>query len=241
MKHICIICAIQEESRPLLRRFPSSRVSTVADSPAWQFEAFGNKVTLIQSGIGVKKAARAASTAAALNPQAIISTGFCGALSAEAATGETFLAEKLYSYSCGSITNMVTPDPELAARIGAGERKATFITTDEIIEKAHLASLLPGPADINLLDMESISIALVCRNQGIKFAAVRCVSDPADDDPCRLFRQICDKEFNISMAKLLLAVIKKPATLPELIHLSKNARIAGRSLATAIELTLERI
>lgn len=241
MKHICLICAIQEESRPILGRFPSIRVTSIADFPAWRFEAFGNIVTLIQSGIGINKAARAASAAAALNPQAIICTGFCGALSAEAATGETFLAEKLYSYSSGSITNMVTPDPELAARIGAGVRKATFITTDEIIEKAQIASLLPGPDDINLLDMESISIALVCRNQGIKFAAVRSVSDPADNDPCRLVRQICDKDFNINMARLLLSVIKKPATLPELIHLSKNARIAGRSLARTIEQTLERI
>lgn len=240
MKHICIICAIREESRPILRRFPSSRLSSVTESTAWQFEAFGNKVTLIQSGIGINKAARAASSAAALDPQFIISTGFCGALSPEAATGETFLAEKLYSHSCGSITNLVTPDLELAARIGAGIRKATFITTDEIIEKPLLASLLPDPGDINLLDMESISIALVCRNHGIKFAAVRSVSDPAGNDPCRLFRQICDKEFNISLARLLLAVVKNPATLPELVILAKNINIAGRSLSLAIEQALER-
>ena len=225
----------------MLRRFPAIKVACITDFSAWRFEAFGNKVTLIRSGIGVNKAARAASAAAALNPQAIISAGFCGALSPEAATGETFLAEKLYSYSSESITGMVTPDPELAVRICAGLRKATFITSDEIIDKAHISRLLPDPAAVNLLDMESSSIAAVCRSNGIKFAAIRSVSDTAEYDPCWLFRRICDNGFNISMVKLTASLIKSPSLLLELLQLSKNAGIAGKSLARAIEQTLERI
>lgn len=241
MKHICIICAIPQEIRPILHRFPAIKVACITDFTAWRFDAFGNKVTLIRSGIGKSKAARAASAAAALNPQTIISAGFCGALSPEAATGETFLAEKLYSYSSGSITSEITPDLELAARIGAGVRKATFITSDEIIDKAHISRLLPDPADVNLLDMESISIAEVCRSHGIKFAAIRSVSDRAEYDPCKLFRRICDNGFNISMVKLTASLIKNPSILLELLQLSKHAGIAGKSLARAIEQALERI
>lgn len=241
MKQICIICAIRQESSAILRRFPSSKLSVTADFPAWSFEAFGNNVILIQSGIGISKAAKAATTAAILAPEIILSVGFCGALSPAVATGEVFLAEKLYSYRSGEITGEIIPDNELAARIGAGLNKGTFITTAEIIEKAKVSLLLPEPAAINLLEMESAGIAAVCRNQSIKFAAIRAVSDILANDPCCLFRNICDNEFNISKTKLTIALARNPSLMPGLLILANNARIAGNSLAKAIESTLERL
>jgi adenosylhomocysteine nucleosidase len=241
MGHICIICAIQLEIRPILKRFPSIGISCSADFPAWRFQAFGKNITLIQSGIGVNKAAKAASAAAALDPEIIISAGFCGALSPSTSLGEVFLAEKLYHCSSGSITRETTPDPGLAALIGTGLRRGTFITTDEIIEKSRVCSLLPDPAAINLLEMESSAVADVCRSQGIRFSAIRSVSDTADHDPCSLFRRICDSDFNISMVKVALSLIKKPATLSEFLQLSRSSAIAGKSLSEAVAYALERI
>lgn len=241
MGHICIICAIQQEIRPILKRFPSTGISCCDGLPAWSFQAFRNTITLIQSGMGVNKASKAASEAAALNPELIISAGFGGALSSSISLGEVFLAEKLYSYSSGSITCETTPDPGLGALIGTGLRRGTFITTDEIIEKNRISSLLPDPAGINLLEMESSAIAAICRSRGIRFSAIRSVSDAADHDPSSLFRRICDNDFNISMAKVALSLIKKPSTLSEFLQLSRNSAIAGKSLSEALAYTLERI
>ena len=110
MANICIICAIEQETTPILQRFPAARVSNLAGLPAWHFQAFGHSVTLIQSGIGGNRAAKAATEAVALAPEIIISAGFCGALTAEVAVGEVLLAEKLYGYSSGSITAEISPD-----------------------------------------------------------------------------------------------------------------------------------
>lgn len=241
MAHICIISAIDQEVSPILKRFSAKEIPRLADFPAWRFQAFDADVTLIQSGIGVRKAARAALTAVELQPAAIISAGFCGALSPGIAVGEVFLAEKIYRYSSGSISGVLTTASRVNGSIGNGIRNGTFITTDEIIEKNRIYPLLPDPSAANMLEMESFSVAETCSARGIEFTAIRSVSDTADQDPSQLLRQISDRHHEVRMAKVALFIAIKPTRLSELLLLSKNATIAGRSLAEALEYTLERI
>ena len=222
-------------------QFPSKKVACFADLPAWRFQAFGHSVTLLQGGTGVFNAEKAAAEAAALAPDIIINAGFCGALTAEVAVGEVLLAEKLYGYSSGLITAEITPDQELAAQVGTGFKRGTFITTAEIVKKAYLYALLPDPAAFNMLDMESSAVAAVCRDKNIRFIAVRSVSDTADHDPGRLFQQICDNEFNVRRAKVALSLIMKPSLLAEYVKLYRNTAHAGKTLSKALASMLERI
>jgi adenosylhomocysteine nucleosidase len=241
MGHICIICAIRQEISPLLKRFPSKRVACFADLPVWHFQAFGHRVTLIQSGTGIANAAKTAAEAANLCPEIIINAGFCGALTTEVAVGEVLLAEKLYGYSSGLITSEITPDQELTAKVGTGFKRAIFITTADIVEKAHLYTLLPDRATTTMLEMESSAIAAVCLNRNIRFIALRSVSDTADHDPGWLFQQICDNKFNVRATKLALSLIKKPSLLSEYVQLYRNTAYAGKTLSKALASTLERI
>ncbi len=241
MSHICIICAIGQEIRPIANRFQSKRVWLIADLPTWRFEAFGHQVTLIQSGIGVSNAAKASAAAAELKPEIIISAGFCGALSTEVAVGEVFLADKLYYYSSGSITAGCIPDQRLTAHIGTALKRCTLITTDVIIEKARINCLSPDPAAINMLDMESAAVAAVCRAKDMKFIAIRSVSDRADQDPVKLFQQICDDEFNVRIALVALSLIQRPSLLLHYLQLYRNTAIAGKTLSKGVAYTLEHI
>lgn len=241
MGHICVICAVQHEITPILKRFRATGISGSADLPVWRFQAFGNNVTLMRSGIGRYKACQAATAAAALAPGIIISAGFCGALSPEIAVGEVFLADHLLRYSSGSIDGRITPDIKLTDLVVTGLRSGTFITTDEIVEKSRINRLLPDPAAINLLDMESQAIAEICQSNSISFTAIRSVSDTADHDPSSLLRKICDNEFNISMPRVMLSIIGKPSILSEFLQLSRNAATAGSSLSVALAAVLEQI
>jgi len=241
MRHICILCAIRQEIRPFLKRFPTNDSSYCGDFPVWRLQAFDLNVTLIQSGIGMVNAYQATKAAAALGPAVIINAGFCGALSTGIAIGDVFLAEKLYRYSAGSIHGRTTPDHLLNERIGTEIRRGTFITTDEIIEKARVSCLLPDKSAANLLEMESSAVAAACRDHGIEFIAIRSVSDTAAQDPGTIFRNICDNKFNISAAKIAVSLLKRPALLAEYLQLSQNAARAGKSLSAAVAHTLERI
>jgi len=241
MANICIICAIKQEAAPLLQRFPSKKIACLAELSAWRFQTAGHSVTLIQSGIGGSKAAKAAAAAVALSPEIVISAGFCGALTAEAAVGELFLAEKLYQYAADRLTAGTDPDHELNVLLGTRLKKATFITTAGIANKTHLYSLLPDPAAAHMLEMESSNVAAVCHANGIRFIAIRSVSDTAEQDPGELFQQICDNECNIRIKKVALALIKKPSLLPEFFQLYQNTSLAGKTLSEALAFTLEDI
>lgn len=241
MSHICIICAIRQETGPILKLFPSTRIASFTDLPAWRFQAFGHSVTLIQSGIGASKAAKAVAAAVEFAPEVIVSAGFCGALTDEIAAGELFLAEKLYTFSLGIIDAAITPDQELNNLIGTRLNKAIFITTAGIIEKRHLYPLLPDPEATSMIEMESSAVAAACRTNGVRFIAIRSVSDTAAQDPARLFQLISDTDYNISIIRAALTLIKKPSLLPEYLQLHRNIVIAGKSLSEAIAFTLENI
>jgi adenosylhomocysteine nucleosidase len=241
MSQIIIICAIAQEVRPILKLFRSTRIVSSTDTCGWHFKAFGNDITLLQSGMGGTNAARAATAAAALGAEVIISAGFCGALSYGVDIGEVFLAEKLFNYSSNLLSPATIPDQELGSLIAKWIKKGNFITTAEIVEKTHVFSLLPEQEAVNLLDMESAVIAEVCHNYGIRFAAIRSVSDSANQDPARVFRHISDNDFNISLKKVTLTLLKKQSTLKELLQLRRNSVNAGKTLSVAIANTLEHI
>jgi len=216
-------------------------MSCPADLPAWFFRAYGHRVTLVESGIGGSKAAKAAEAVAALDPDIIISAGFCGSLTKGVAIGELFLAEKLYSYSSGTITAEIIAELELNALVGRNLKKGLFISTAGVVNKNHICSLLPDPESTYMLEMESLAIAAACRANGISFLAIRSVSDTAEQDPSELFQLICDDEYNISRTKAVLSLIRKPSLLPDFLQLHRNSALAGRTLSEAIASTLESI
>jgi adenosylhomocysteine nucleosidase len=246
MGKVCIICAIHQESSPILRSFPGAKKSFVAEIPVWEIISGKRSLHLIQSGIGLNKAARTARIAAdLLRPDLIVSAGFCGALFPGLETGDIITAEKLYHYSSGIIpqdTAFDSAPPEPLILTGHGIRPGIFISTEDIVDKSLLVSHIRHLATPStVLEMESWSVSEVCRERGIKFAAIRAVSDSAENDPAELFRNICDNDFNISLPKLSLLLLRNPLMITHLFQLAKNARIAGRSLADAVHSTLEQI
>lgn len=224
-----------------MQRFPANRRSRSSHLPTWNFAAFEHRVTLIQSGVGIINAGKAAAAAAELTPDIIISVGFCGALSEGAPLGQVFLAGKIHFCAAGVISPAIVPDQQLATRIGNGMVRATFITADEITAKACIRSLLPEASAVNVLEMESGEVARICQCRNISFAALRSVSDTAEQDPSSLFRRICDDEFEVRMTKVALSLLKKPSILADYLQLSRAASLAGRTLAAAVAGTLERI
>ena len=247
MSRVCIICAIHQESSPILRSFPRAEKSLIAGIPAWEIISDSNTIHLLQSGIGLNKAAKAARISAdLLRPDLVVSAGFCGALFPGLEAGDIITAEKLYRYPSGIITQDTTFDlsqPEPLIFTGhSGIRPGIFISAEDIVDKFLLISHIKHLATPStVLEMESWSISELCRERGINFAAIRAVSDPAENDPAELFRNICDNDFNISLIKLSLLLLRKPLMATSLFQLAKNAKIAGRCLAEAVHSTLGQI
>ena len=241
MRNICVICAIPQETRPLLAKFPQRVCGSLSGFKSWTITSAGKTITIIESGIGQENAANAAAAAILhYRPDCIISSGFCGALTANLQVGNIVTADVIHQLSQGHPGQTVTPDPTVNSSLLTGCATANFISTDNICSKGDILKLLP-PNTTTVIEMESYAVASICQEHGMPFFTVRAVSDAFDTDPSQLFRTIADQNYNIRLPAVIFAVISKPSFLSQLFTLAKGASTAGKSLATTIFTIVEKL
>lgn len=241
MRNICVIFAIPQETGHLLAKFPQRLCGSLSGFKSWAITSASRSITIIESGIGRENAAKAASAAILHNkPDCIIGCGFCGALTADLQVGDIVTAGAIHHLSQGGPGQTITLGATLNNSMFSGFVTADFISVDNICSKREILTSF-SPLATAVVEMESYSVAAICREHGIPFFAVRAVSDALDTDPSHLFRAIADTNFNIRLPAVILAVIGKPSRLRQLFILAKGARVAGKSLATAIFTIMEKL
>lgn len=246
MKKIALICAIPQESRQILRRLSNPSKAYLKDMPIWNCQSSNLHVILAETGIGMTRAAEAAKNIIRFaTPDIVISTGFCGAVSPGLLSSDIVLAERVLNYTTTLHPYSVSIDRSLFNILSApgniNFHPGTFITTKEMVAKCQIAALLDDRIANPVIEMESHAVAEVCNSCGIPFAAIRAVSDPADQDPQPVCSKIFTADMKISLLKTLKCVITAPQTTRKLIQLYTGAEAAGRSLARAIEFSLNRL
>ena len=156
-------------------------------------------------------------------PEAVISTGFCGALDLAIGAGEVFVARKVEADGSHYAAAMPQTD-------GRFFRTGTLLSLNRVIsaaaEKAKLRKC--GAAAV---DMEAGAVALeACRNR-LRFYCIRAVLDRATEDFDLNFNFLRSADGRFSRKLILKAAMKRPATgLPELIRLGWRGRRASRAL-----------
>lgn len=246
MATIGLICAVPQESGPIIRRLPRKTELRIKGLRTWQFTSNGHRVTLLESGMGGAKArAAAAILIAEIKPDLIISIGFCGAITSGLAVGDLVVAEQLHlltSSGRNQKTSLQADCPALPNVIPPGGcRHGTFITTETAVTKESLQPFLTPEMPWPVLEMETAFIARVCQASGIRFAAIRSVSDNANEEPYHLFRAITVNQFDITAGSIISALLRQPGLIPQLFHLGRNAARAGRTLASQLQWILEQI
>ena len=240
MPRICIITAVNQETKPLLK-LNNAVPLPLPGWKAWHFSKNSKQTIIIQSGIGLENAAKASEMAISeLKPDIMISAGFCGAITKELDQGDIVKAGAIGVLSGNHLSDRIVTDTEFTGRIFPELQQAEFITVDRIISKSSPA-LTSLANRTSVIEMESHAAASVCIKYSIPFAAVRAVSDPAGIDPAELFKAISDDSFNIRWQKILVLLAKKPSTVPQMLELKKSAQLAGKNLAEAITKGIERI
>ena len=82
--------------------------------------------------------------------------------------------------------------------------------------------------------METAAVANVAGAAGIPFMAIRAITDTFDEKLAFTLDEFCDRELNLKMWRVLLAVARKPRIIPQLARLSGNSRRAGHLLAETV-------
>jgi adenosylhomocysteine nucleosidase len=187
-------------------------------------------ISVVQSGPGPARAARAASAAVEAGASALVSWGLAGALVARLAPGSVVLPRRVR----GEGGQVFFADREWHAALARGLLGVLEPCFDDLVTvpaalttaAAKAASAADGAA---AADMESAAIAQVAARAGARFVALRVVVDGARDALPRNAERWIDERGERRLAPTLAAAFK-PVEWRELWILGQRYRSARRTL-----------
>lgn len=246
---IVILTAMPEEMQAVRAVVEQAERLPGAGLKVWRGRAAGHDIVLVESGMGFANAARVAETVIGeMRPDMVVSAGFCGGISPHLQVADVVVATGLVVVADEGVDTVEMDIPAVCRdfvvrQTGQGVRLfgGLFCSTPGIMAKKRLASLLPADAPYPVVEMESAAIARVAAQSGIPFAAIRSVSDPADEELDFTLDEFCDSRMRIRPHRVLLTILRKPRIIPQLIRLAGNSRVAAKSLTRALRDFLARL
>lgn len=187
------------------------------------------------SGMGPQAAARAAQSLVAAGAEALLSFGLAGALDPQLRAGAVVVPQTVVD-GAGGLHSAYGPWRERLAAQAAGVADARGVAGGSLlsvtqplatVESKSQARIKSGAAAV---DMESFAIAEVAARMGVKFAVVRVVIDGADDALPPSVIQATGADGEVSLPRLVAALVRAPRELPRLMPLSRRYRAALRAL-----------
>lgn len=196
-----------------------SRIAMLAAS-----EVEGRRWILAANGAGPALAAEAARSGLGNGTvDRVISMGTCGALADTLAVGDIVAAaEVIGADGCLRF-------PAVLPRCGAPFHSGPILSADRVAatrrdkQKARESGAIA-------VEMEAAGVAEVTRAAGVPFSCIRAVSDTSDEDMPLDFNVLRDAAGRFDLARIAAAAAARPAALPGLLRLGRNARVASKNL-----------
>jgi adenosylhomocysteine nucleosidase len=187
-----------------------------------------HELVLVANGAGAHRAAAAVDAALERFPaDAIVSTGFCGALAAELATADVVVASAV---SAGGRTfAALSPASHGVHRMGV------VYSIDHVAQTAEEKRRLRA-AGGSAVEMEAGGVAERAVALGVPFYCVKVVTDLAGEDMANDFNRALRPDGHFATMSILLGALRHPQVcLPELIRLRnrciRGARVLGDFIA----------
>jgi adenosylhomocysteine nucleosidase len=233
MRPTAIVAAMHEELSAVLTLLPDERKQVVAGREFWVGHLHGHEVVAVLSRIG--KVA-AATTATALierfGVDRILFTGVAGGLAPGVNRGDVVVADAFLQHDLDASplfpryevplygTDRFATDPALTEKLAAAVRRAPHgarvhrglvVSGDRFVASAaESLALQQALPDALAVEMEGAAFAQVCRDYGVPFAAVRTVSDRADDAAHGDFLTFIDQVASRHSAAIVEAFLRAP-------------------------------
>ena len=180
-------------------------------------------VLAVANGAGSRRAASAVDAAAAVFlPDAVMSTGFCGALDPDLALADVVVA-----------TSVAGPDrlyPALPVSTAAPHHTGVVCSIDHVAQTAEeKLRLRAGGAMV--VEMEAAGVAARAQARGLPFYCVRAVTDLAGETMANDFNAALRADGHFDTMVILRRSLRRPlARLPELCRLWQRSVRAARIL-----------
>ena len=245
MQTVGLVAAMPQESKALLKQVARWKPQQIGRFRAYRFAISQWDCWLIESGMGVVRAADA--TRALLKEaetQFLVSFGITGAVEAELQIGDVVAAEgtcmllgdKLTAVQPLAIVTQPARKAVSAALKKEGRRLwlGTAITT----RGSQLTGMQPGIPEHPVLEMETAGILQSARGHGIPLVVLRSISDgPAAPIPFDI-ESMMDENYNLRIGRIIGAILRHPKILRQALQMGKNSKIAARNAAIAVKALL---
>jgi adenosylhomocysteine nucleosidase len=200
-----IVSAMHQELSAVLALLPDERKQAVAGREFWVGHLHGQEVVAVLSRIGKVAAATTATVLIErFDADRIVFTGVAGGLARGVNRGDVVVADALLQHDLDASpifpryevplygTDRFATDDALTEQLAHAVRKALHgthlhrglvVSGDRFVSSAaeSQAMQLALPEAL-AVEMEGAAFAQVCRDYGVPFAAVRTISDRADDE-----------------------------------------------------------
>lgn len=219
---IVIVAALEREVEPLVKHWHSDKTVHNGRQLAF-FES--DYAVVVCGGIGPDAARQAAEAAITKYlPRVLISAGIAGALTAELRVGDTIFPTTVIDAGDSSRLETAIADAPIATTPLA---RTVLVSCSEIAsaeQKQKFGKAYAGHA----VDMEAASVARVAESSGIRFLAIKTISDEMDFELPDLSRFI--RNGNLKTVAFALHVAVRPWLWLKVARLARTTRLASENL-----------
>ena len=205
-----VIAALQTELTPTLSAFPhaSRRIEHLRFHDAGSF-------VFVAGGVGPKPAASASLVMVDhFKPDALVSAGFCGALTDDLETADVILGG----------TKKRPADEKLLELAQAAAPKAKpgrIRTVEKVVLNAEEKKALGQESGALVVDMEAEAVGLAARSRNVGFLSVKVVIDTPSQPLASTYA---------GCWVVLRDVVFRPGMIPQMIYDSKRVKVAADRL-----------
>jgi nucleoside phosphorylase len=187
----------------------------------------GDQAILVANGAGRSLASAAAREILSRESiQAVISTGFAGALDPSYLVGDVFIADSVRG-----------EEGEFSGQSPVGSygevRRGALLTVDRVVQSASAKREL-WKQDAQAVDMEAAAVAAVAREHSLPFFCIRVISDVAAEELPVDFDRALRSDGSISPWSVLGQALRRPDCWSRLARLRRNAATAAESLGACL-------
>ena len=217
---VAIVAALEREVRPLVKHW---RIHE-KEHDGRRFRFFENgDVVLVCGGIGSAAARRAAEAViATFKPKIIYSAGFAGALNERLQIGDVVRPHAVINASDGSRVTL--------------EGGEGILVSFDAVASPEQKSKLRDSFGAHAVDMEAAAVAQSAEARGIRFAAIKVISDGVDFEFPALERFV-DSEGRFREGRFAAFAALRPWLWPQVARIARNSHRASRALCACLPKT----
>jgi hopanoid-associated phosphorylase len=193
--------------------------------------AIGDGTLVAVSGMGYAAAAAAATTLAEAGAVALVSWGMAGGLDPTLRAGTICIPTAVISRDGATYAADINWRELVGAAIAARHRvvEGTLLSNARVIDDIDGKAAAFRDTGAVAVDMESVGIADIAAKRGLPFIAVRAIVDTAGDalPGVVLAASVAG---HVSVARLIVELLRTPADIGPLVRLGFRYRAAARAL-----------